>query len=535
MRFKEKNIFICLLLFIACAFSVDDIRLNQSEKRLQMNVIYRLDKLNAQELASSLKEADNPNTAETIFSDYQNKIRELAQKCEKNQMQLEAVVTRKCLFTASPLCLSVPLLPHAEAIKTLPQDSSEKQRRWFKELWTLRTQYSDSMYQVALELSKKKKGYDVVSCILTTLFINPDHQKAREFLGYSLHNGQWFTKWEQAQAEKGLVKTKFFGWIPQEYVQEYEKGRRFYRNHWYSTQEVDQLIKKSNTGWQLETEHFSVLSRISLERSAEICDFLELYYQVWSRLFYRFVATESQWNARMYSSRDLVSKQHKIIIYRSREEYLRELSKYDANSVYSIGGYFPSLHCLFIYDTDESDHADLFALLSHEATHQLFEECNTTVSSRTYVEHNKRAAIANFWPIEGIAVYSESFRFNTSHDMASLGTNLDNPRLIAAQQSLFTQEDYIPLRNYSRLSRSQFQQRRDLSHLYSQSAGLTSFFMHARNGLYRNAFIRYLQSIYQGTDKPDSLEELTGKTFEELDKEYKDFMESVFQENERVN
>ena len=530
MRLKEKNIFICLLLFIVCALSVDDIRLEQSEEWFQMNVIYRLNKLNAQEQSVLPQKADDSKTADVVFSNYQKKIRELVRKCENNQMPLEAEITRKCLFNSPSLSLSVPLLPHAPIPKTLPEDSSEKQRRWFKELYELRTQYSESMYQVALELSKKRKGYDVVSCILTALFINPDHQKSREFLGYSLFNGEWLTKWEKTQVEKGLVKTQSFGWIPKEHVQEYKNGKRFYRNQWYSSEEVDQVIKKSNTGWQLETEHFSVLSRISLERSVEICDFLELYYQVWIRLFYRFVATESQWNARIYSSRDLVSKQHKIIIYRSRDEYLRELSKYDANSVYSIGGYFPSLHCLFIYDTDENDRAELFALLSHEATHQLFEECNTAVSSRTYIEHNKRATIANFWPIEGIAVYSESFRINMSHSMASLGTAPENPRLLAAQQSLFMKEDYIPLREFARLSRTQFQQRRDLAHLYSQSAGLTSFFMHVQNGLYRDAFIRYLHSIYQGTDKPDSLETLTGKTFEELDQEYRIFMKSVFHE-----
>ena len=117
-----------------------------------------------------------------------------------------------------------------------------------------------------------------------------------------------------------------------------------------------------------------------------------------------------------------------------------------------------------------------------------------------------------------------------SHSMASLGTAPENPRLLAAQQSLFMKEDYIPLREFARLSRTQFQQRRDLAHLYSQSAGLTSFFMHVQNGLYRDAFIRYLHSIYQGADKPDSLETLTGKTFEELDQEYRIFMKSVFHE-----
>ena len=135
MRLKEKNIFICILLFIVCALSVDDIRLEQSEEWFQMNVIYRLNKLNAQEQRVLPPKADDSMTADAVFSNYQKKIRELVRKCENNQMPLEAEITRKCLFNSPSLSLSVPLLPHTQIPKTLPEDSSEKQRRWFKELY----------------------------------------------------------------------------------------------------------------------------------------------------------------------------------------------------------------------------------------------------------------------------------------------------------------------------------------------------------------------------------------------------------------
>ena len=39
--------------------------------------------------------------------------------------------------------------------------------------------------------------------------------------------------------------------------------------------------------------------------------------------------------------------------------------------------------------------------------------------------------------------------------------------------------------------------------------------------------IAYLYAIYQGIDQPNSLEKLTGKTFEELDAEYAKFLQGV--------
>ena len=65
--------------------------------------------------------------------------------------------------------------------------------------------------------------------------------------------------------------------------------------------------------------------------------------------------------------------------------------------------------------------------------------------------------------------------------------------------------------------------------LYSQAAGLTFFFMHYDKGKYRDAFVTYLYEVYQGKDSRDSLEQATGKTFEELDQEYVAFMRSLYQ------
>ena len=63
--------------------------------------------------------------------------------------------------------------------------------------------------------------------------------------------------------------------------------------------------------------------------------------------------------------------------------------------------------------------------------------------------------------------------------------------------------------------------------LYTQAAGLTLFFLHYENGKYRNVFINYLFMVYERVDQVNTLEILTGKSFEELDQEYQSFMKNL--------
>ena len=441
-------------------------------------------------------------------------------------MPLEAQITRSKIYEEKPYLFTVPLFTSQKAQEKLPDDATSAQQFWYRALRKLQLQYSEEAFACAERFGAQKKGYDAVACALTTLFINPDHEKARSFFGRSLYENHWRTQWEMRQIEKGLVDDPVFGWIPSDRVEKYREGKRFYKNQWITAEEEEKKIRSGDSGWRVETEHFSILSRVSLERGVEIGRFLESYYQCWSRLFYRFIANDKQWASRLYSSGELVTKRHKIILYRNRAEYTRELRKYDSNVALSVGGYFPSMRCIFVYEPEKGDDFELLPLLAHEATHQLFNECNIFNSTRGKVEHSNLARRANFWAVEGIAVYAETFKLDKSKSSASLGGYLDVFRVDCARESL-DEGTCLPLETYAGFSMKEFQSQKDLSLLYTQAAGLTFFFMHYKDGAYRNAFVNYVFLIYMGKDSPDSLERLTGKTFEELDAEYKEFMTSL--------
>ena len=85
----------------------------------------------------------------------------------------------------------------------------------------------------------------------------------------------------------------------------------------------------------------------------------------------------------------------------------------------------------------------------------------------------------------------------------------------------------MPLAELTQLGMIDLQQRPDIARLYSQSAGLTAFFMDYRDGVYRHAFRDLLASIYAGRDGPDKLMELTGRSYEDLDREYFEYMQSL--------
>lgn len=474
------------------------------------------------------KNYSEKRNAEIVFDEYQQRLEDLAKKCDELSMPLEAKVTRSLIYPDNTEIFTIPLLPVQETLRKLPADANKNQRFWFSALNRLRGQYSDEIYSFAEYFGDKKRGYDVVACVLTTLFVNPDHTKARHFFNYTLQDGVWRSRWELQQLEKGLVETPEFGWLPAENVDRYRNGERFYKRQWISSQEEEKRILASASGWRVDTEHFSILSRVSLERGVEIGRLLEAYYQAWSRLFFRMIASETQWSSQLYLNTEIVTKRHKIIIYRNREEYLRELKKHDSNVSLSVGGYFPNLRCTFVYEPSKDDNFDLLPLLFHETTHQLFEECSTSSQGRFKVDFQSRAKVSNFWVVEGVAVYAETFKVNASKSAATLGGGRNVFRIQCALESLFVDKDYVSLREYAGLSREEFQNRRDIATLYSEAAGLAYFFMHYDNGVYRDAFVTYLYNVYQGIDSRDSLEKVTGKTFEELDREYIDFMQSLY-------
>lgn len=176
-----------------------------------------------------------------------------------------------------------------------------------------------------------------------------------------------------------------------------------------------------------------------------------------------------------------------------------------------------------MYAPSEEEKNDLEVMLYHEATHQLFRECQSATSTKA--RKKKLVPVGqlhNFWITEGIATYMETFQQRGNHYHVGGNHSL---RFQRARERCSEQGGYVPLREFSLLSLERFQSNpENLPMYYTQATGLTNFFLHHENGKYRNAFIVALFLVYEEMDKANMLEQLTGRSFEQLDSEYQEFM-----------
>jgi hypothetical protein len=203
--------------------------------------------------------------------------------------------------------------------------------------------------------------------------------------------------------------------------------------------------------------------------------------------------------------------------FRTRKEYgdrLRtKIAQIDmTNGVYLTGDRI----AYFFFNPDQHEQDTIF----HEATHQLFYE-NMKVERMVALD-------ANFWIVEGIACYMESY--HAEKGQSSVG-DPHHIRIQNARERCVLDNYYVPLEKFAALGMNDFQKSPDIRKYYSQAAGLAHFFLHYGSGRYRDALIEHLAEIYRTNGRQRAqvkgLDELTGVSYTELDRQYVEYMHSL--------
>jgi hypothetical protein len=101
---------------------------------------------------------------------------------------------------------------------------------------------------------------------------------------------------------------------------------------------------------------------------------------------------------------------------------------------------------------------------------------------------------------------------------------LRDVRMISARYHVFEQQFYVPFERLTALGMQRLQNQPKLAKLYSQMAAQTSFLVYYDNARYRDALVAYLAAVYSGNDDPAVLSELTGGSYSQLDKQYREYM-----------
>ncbi len=381
------------------------------------------------------------------------------------------------------------------------------------------TELADQIFQQARTACEAGDVGAALRFATEALAADPDHADARRVLGYRRIGKHWAGSYAARRLNRGEIWNRQFGWIKTEDLARYEAGERPFGKRWITIEEDARRHATIDNGWKIRTDHFHIITNHSRQEASRLAARLESLYQTWQQLFGGFALKPTDLLKRFdgKETSGYRSKPFEVVYYRTRDEYNTALRRQQPRIEMTLGIYFDTTRTTHFFAGEGQDTGTIY----HEAVHQFFQESKRAARNV--------GASSNAWLIEGVACYFESLvehRTKTGQRFFTIGTPTAG-RLPAARHRLLVNDFYVPLEELSALGIKEFQKRTDLPRLYSQSAGLVTFLMHYQEGVYRPALVGTLQRLYAGRDRAGTLEDLAGRSFAELDREYRGFVESL--------
>ncbi len=451
--------------------------------------------------------------ARQLRSKHQTELEELAAWCKQRGLTDQAKQTRNRLGRRDPYKLYLPVLPEQVGRAKLPADAPADLIEWDARAARLGREQANESYELARRAVRGRRPSVAYELVLAAIRANPDHEAARRILGYQQYQKRWRTFYEARQLRAGKVRHEKFGWLPKTYVRRYEEGYRRNGREWITAEEDARLHADIHHGWVVESEHYAVRTNHSLEAGVALGEKLETLFRIWRQLFLRYYASKDQVVA-LFDGRARIQRvkmpRFRVVYFRDRADYNRSLRAAMPNIGISIGVYIEQMQQAYFFAGDDYEDRTVF----HEATHQLFHQSRRVGPGVGYR--------ANFWIVEGIALFMESLR--REGDYYVLGGFKDE-RLHAARYRLLEDDFHVPLEELTTYGMPKLQADKRIATIYSQSAGMTSFLVFYDGGRYRDALVAYLDAVYANRDTPGTLAELTGTSNAKLDKQYRHFIE----------
>lgn len=437
-----------------------------------------------------------------LEDEHAGELARLADWCAEHGLTAERRLTHDWIPTHAPLSLRLALLP-AE----LPPEA-ELSHEWQARFTKLRVAQGARLFALVQQAVAAKQYALAFQLVHETLREDPTHEKARRLTGYKRHEDEWLSQYEIVKRRAGQVWHRQFGWLLQAHVERYEAGERYYKGRWLSAADEAILHADIDQGWRVETEHYQVRTNHSLEEGVRLAGQLERLHQVWRQLFVRFQQSDEQL-AKLFREGAPAGRgprRHQVKYFVDRDQYIKALEPSMPNISISTGYYDGKSRTAYFFAGDDSN-------LYHEATHQLFSE--------TRPVSKDLGAASNFWVVEGVACFMESFTPQPGGTVLLGGADalrLDNAR------SRLERGDYVPLAELTSMGLADVQRHPQISMLYSESSGLTYFLLFGAEGRYRETLVDYLVAVYTHRDRPATLADLTQASYSELDADYRQFI-----------
>lgn len=479
-----------------------------------------------------------------LFLNLQHEITSLADRYrQQGQAEVANLLNDESTRLTSPVSAFVP--PHMAVAKP----SSEPQ--WRAELQRLSTDRAQEMYVLARQTLRAKFPSLAYAMIQDVLRINPDHRLARSVIGHQMfrdprqardrsYAGEWVTAFEARKRSGRTPETKHrrFGWIPAGHVERYEGGERFYRGRWMSAEKEQEQRRDFRNAWEIRTEHFLVKTNTSLEEGVQISQQLETFHGWLRTNLAGFFDTPAELQRRFEQTGVRIRRTAapmEVHYYATKEEYQKRMigkipPNQDTNGLY----WDADRTCYFFRNDKMNARGTVF----HEATHQILDLA--TKSQRVSAARHRQQLLreqtlrpwricekSNFWIIEGLACYFESFEIGENGE-CSVGRP-DHIRFVGAQHRLLVNDFFVPFRNFMALGHEQFMTHPNRRQFYTQASGVAHFLMNYQDGLYRDDLVTLLAAVYRpGVEeirREPSIARISGIDFAVLDQQYREHMQ----------
>jgi hypothetical protein len=463
----------------------------------------------------------------------------LADECEAAGQVADAVLMRELATPPDPKSLKLDDLP-ATVQPEVSKSFSPEVRATQMHLRSLREDYANDLIQLSTKCRQRLQMSLAWRLVREAAFENPDQPKARAMLGYVRVGDDWMTPFIRRMQNEKKVWNDRFGWLTKEHLDRYEKGERYVQHRWMSAERAASICAdyrgvyaKGDAGkpaWEAVTEHFRVRTNHSLERAVEIAVSLERFNDYFTHTFAAVFMSPQQIQQLFeggISGKPTISRPHEVCYYADRKEFVATIQDEQPEAAFSNGIYLPTKRTSFFFHKPDAED-EVEETLFHETTHQILSE-----SAKTPIPVG---VDQNFWLVEGLACYLESFK--PEPHGGSVG-DPDHIRIQWAKKYLH-ERVYVPMGPFTAMGQREFQCQNmpngpprvaKLQEYYAQSAGVTHFFMHYDSGAYRDSLITHLSDIYSPNqrvrDRAPTLAELTGVDFKRLDRQYAEHLASL--------
>ncbi|MCA9079349.1 MAG: hypothetical protein KDA58_02270 [Planctomycetaceae bacterium] len=457
-------------------------------------------------------------------SNFRGEMIKLADVCEQGSYFSDAQQIRLRAVPAVEQTLDLDDLP-AQILPDVPVNLPDAELAWRAKLRKLETDHALALYKLSRDALHQGHVSFAFQLMREVAFHDPNHKYARAALGFVRVGEDWTTPFAATMTRKGNVEHPVYGWLPKTHVPRYEQGERNYQGKWITAEREAAMRSDFRQAWEVATEHFYIKTNHSLEQGVLIGQELERFHQFFVREFAAVFNTPQQMQ-RLFDKGEAAAsspgRRYTVYYFRNKNDFVQHLIQQQPNIAITNGLYLPRNRIAYFYHQSEEQQQNLETMF-HEVTHQLLGESSTRV-----IDVGQKQ---NFWLVEGIACYMESYR----RDGRRVTTgNPEHPRFSWARERLVTDGEYYDFASFTQLGMQQFQSAGDVATLqkyYAQAATMTHFFLNAQQGDYRDALIAHLSQIYSPSERirnaAKPLDELTGKSFADLEQAYRDYVTSL--------